>query len=76
MDEILIDRLVFEIPGMGPDQARQVAEKVGAALGAGAKAGDSAAISHLAIEWDEQRDGHDPARLADAIVKAVMRQIG
>ncbi|MGA2047760.1 MAG: hypothetical protein ABSG96_08705 [Terracidiphilus sp.] len=76
MDEILIDRLVFEVPGIGPDVARQVAEKVGAGLAAGTNLSGGAAIDRLAIEWDEQRDGRDPAKLAEAILQAVMRQIG
>lgn len=76
MDEILIDRLVFEVPGIGPDAARQVAEKVGAGLAECVHRSGGAAIDRLAIEWDEQKNGRDPAKLAEAILHAVKRQIG
>jgi hypothetical protein len=81
MDEILIDRLVLEVPGLTPAAAEQLAKKVGEGLAAAnaqkpAQGGD---FSHLTLNWDDHLDNLDGAnmpRLADAIVQAVMRQIG
>jgi hypothetical protein len=81
MDEILIDRLVLEVPGLTPAAAEQLAKKVGEGLAGAANTGakksaQSGDFDHLTVNWEDHLDGANMPRLADAIVQAVMRQIG
>jgi hypothetical protein len=84
MDEILIDRLVLEVPGLTPAAAEQLAKKVGEGLANAASTGTAKPaqggdFSHLTVNWEDHLDnldGSNMPRLADAIVQAVMRQIG
>jgi hypothetical protein len=81
MDEILIDRLVLEVPGLTPAAAEQLAKKVGEGLASAANTGNAkpaqgGGFSHLTVNWEDHLDGSNMPRLADAIVQAVMRQIG
>ena len=83
MDEILIDRLVLEVPGLTQAAAEQLAKKVGEGLASAAststaKAAQGGDFSHLTVNWEDHLDnlGSNMPRLADAIVQAVMRQIG
>ena len=66
-DEVSIGRLVFDIPGLQPEQAARLAEQIGSGL-AGLK-GEFGALS-VTVEED------DPQRLAPRIVSALRRQIG
>ena len=76
MDEILIDRLVLEVPGLTPYAGEELARQIGAGLAAGTKPAACGQFSHLTVNWDDHLAGADLPRLADAIVQAVMRQIG
>ncbi|HUB51270.1 MAG TPA: hypothetical protein VL986_03935 [Terracidiphilus sp.] len=81
MDEIMIDRLILAIPGLGPDDAAAVAERVGQGLSA-AKAGadgnkpDGEDWGDLTIELNDQAASHGWEQLADAIVNSVLEQVG
>lgn len=76
MDEILIERLVLDVPGLTAHAAEQLAQHVGAGLAANAKPASGGDFSHLTVNWEDHLDGTNLPRLADAIVQAVMRQIG
>lgn len=75
MDEISIDRLVLEVPGLSAEDANELARQVGAGLAAAPKKGGNAEFDRVAVTLDGFRGG-TVARLADAIVQSVMRQIG
>ena len=74
MDEITIDRLTLNIPGLTPRQAREVAERVGAGLAAARPAARS--FEALPLELDARTPTDDLPRLADAIVDALLAQMG
>jgi hypothetical protein len=73
MDDISIDRLIFDLPGLTPEQARDVARKVGESLAALAKA--PASFDTLRVDLNQQADGKDVPRLANAIVSSLLRQM-
>ena len=74
MDDILIERLVLDIPGLTPAEAGQVGDRVGKGLAArGLPKGD---FGNLTIDLNEQATSRNLPHLADAIVEALMRQIG
>jgi hypothetical protein len=74
MDEILIDRLVLEIPGLSPEDAIKVAERVGQGL---SKAQASAEFhGDLTIELNDQAASHGWQQLADAILNPLLERIG
>jgi hypothetical protein len=74
MDEITIDRLMLDIPGLTPRQAREVADRVGAGLAAAQPA--SGSFDALPVELDARTPTGDLPRLADAIVHALLAQMG
>ncbi len=74
MDEITIDRLTLDIPGLNTRQAREVAERVGAGLAAAEPA--SGSFDALPIELGPGAPTGDLPRLADAIVRALLVQMG
>jgi len=74
MDEITIDRLTLDISGLTPQQAKEVAERVGAGLAAARPAGRS--FDTLPLELDARTPTGDLPRLADAIVRALLTQMG
>ncbi len=74
MDEITIDRLMLDIPGLTPRQAREVAERVGAGLAAAKPSGGR--FDALPLELDARTPTGDLPRLADAIVHALLTQMG
>jgi hypothetical protein len=88
MDEIMIDRLVLAIPGLGPEDGAAVAERVGQGLsaaktGGAAKPDDAAARKKsgddwgdLTIELNDQAASHGWEQLADAIVRSVLERVG
>jgi hypothetical protein len=82
MDEIMIDRLILAIPGLGPEDGAAVAERVGQGLSA-AKPGGAAPKKKsgddwgdLTIELNDQAASHGWEQLADAIVKSVLERVG
>jgi hypothetical protein len=88
MDEIMIDRLVLAIPGLGPEDGAAVAQRVGQGLAAakadGAAKPDATAAQKksgndwgdLTIELNDQAASHGWEQLADAIVQSVLEQVG
>jgi hypothetical protein len=74
MDDILIERLVLEIPGLTPKQAEEVSERVGKGLAkAKVPKGD---FGNLTIDLNEQATSKNLPHLADEIVSSLLRQIG
>ena len=73
MDEITIDRLTLDIPGLNPRQAKEVAELVGAGLAAAGNV--SGSFDALPLELDARTPTGDLPRLADAIVHALLAQM-
>jgi hypothetical protein len=82
MDEITIDRLVFDIPGLTPGQARDLAERVGSGLAAAADTEDlsptlgDVSFDGLSIDLNERIATANLPRLADAIVNTLLKQMG
>jgi hypothetical protein len=82
MDEIMIDRLVLAIPGLGPEDGAAVAERVGQGLaaaktdGATPKKKSGNDWGDLTIELNDQAASHGWQQLADAIVQSVLEQVG
>jgi hypothetical protein len=74
MDDILIDRMVLDIPGLTPDQAEDVALRVGKGL-AESKARPGT-FSNLSVTLDPAATGAETPRLANLILAALLRQIG
>jgi hypothetical protein len=88
MDEISIDRLVLDIPGLTPEQAKDVAERVGQGLADT----DARTVKHPASDLGDEsfdalsvdlndnalnyRTGSGTSRLADAIVASLLKQMG
>jgi hypothetical protein len=86
MDEISIDRLVLDIPGLTSEQARNVAERVGQGLADAGPAKHPAAsvldegFDALSIDLNNSTHNYHTAsgtsRLADAIVASLLKQMG
>lgn len=80
MDEISIDRLVFDIPGLNAEQARDLAQRVGAGI-ADASTRENAAFNGtrfdaLAVDLNDLAARQGVPRLAEAIVSALLIQMG
>ena len=73
MDDISIDRLILDVPGLTPDKAKDVAQKVAESLAALATAPGS--FDTLRVDLTQQDDGKDVPRLANAIVSSLLRQM-
>ena len=74
MDDILIERLVLDIPGLTPAQAEEVSKRVGKGLAeAKIPKGD---FGNLTIDLNEQATSRNLPHLADEIVSSLLRQIG
>jgi hypothetical protein len=65
--DISIKRLVFDIPGLGPEQAARLAEQIGTGL-----VGTSGVFEMLSVTVDEG----DPDRLGAPILAALRQRIG
>jgi hypothetical protein len=65
-EKVTIDRLVFEMPGLGPQQAARVAEQIGRGL-----AGLSGEFATLTVTVEET----GPDRLAAQALAALRPQI-
>ena len=73
---ITIDRLVLHLPNLTPAQAKDLAHRVGAALAAAHPTLGSTSLPFLPIELAPRTPTGDIPRLADAIVRALLTQIG
>lgn len=79
MDDIMIDRLVLDIPGLTVDQARKVSEQVGAKLADAAPQDappQESNFSTLTVDLNDEAISRNLPRLADMIVDSILRQIG
>jgi hypothetical protein len=86
MDEISIDRLVLDIPGLTPQEAREVAERVGQGLADAGPAKSPASsvgdvgFDALYIDLNDNTLNYGSAsgtsRLSDAIVASLLKQMG
>lgn len=80
MDEISIDRLVLDIPGLNAAQARDLAERVGKGIAAASTQDNSAYkganFDALAVDLNDQATQQGVPRLAEAIVSALLIQMG
>jgi hypothetical protein len=74
MDDILIERLVLDIPGLTPAQAEELSQQVGKGLAA-AKPKEGS-FGSLLVDLNDQATSRDLPRLAEAIVGSIMQQIG
>lgn len=74
MDDISIGRLIFEIPGLTPGEAAEVAKQVGEGLAASSVSAGS--FETLTVDLNDQAGSRDVPRLARAIVSSLARQIG
>jgi hypothetical protein len=88
MDEISIDRLVLDLPGLTLEQAKDVAERVGQGLADA----DARLLKHtasyvgdegfdaLSVDLNDNalnyRAASGTSRLADAIVASLLKQMG
>ena len=74
MDDILIERLVLDIPGLTPAQAEEVSNRVGKGL-AEARL-PKYDLGDLTVDLNEQATSRNLPHLADEIVNSLLRQIG
>jgi hypothetical protein len=74
MDDILIERLVLDIPSLTPAQAEELSEQVGKGLVA-AKPKEGS-FGSLIVDLNDEAVARDLPRLAEAIVDSIMQQIG
>jgi hypothetical protein len=74
MDDIYIERLVLDIPGLSPEHAKELAKKVGEGLAQ--KAPPEGSFGTLTVDLNDQAASKNLPRLADEIVDSLLRQIG
>lgn len=74
MDDILIDRLVLDIPGLTTAQAKELSQRVGEKLAAASPHDGS--FGTLTVDLNEQAASRNLPRLAEAIADSLLRQIG
>jgi hypothetical protein len=74
VDNILIERLVLDIPGLTPAQAEEVSNRVGKGL-AEARIPKSD-LGNLTVDLNEQATSRNLPHLANEIVNSLLRQIG
>jgi len=75
MDEISIDRLIFDIPGLNVEQARDLAQCVGEEL-AVAVSNTEGFFDALAVNLNSPATRASIPRLAESIVRALLSQMG
>lgn len=73
MDDILIERLVLDIPGLTTAQAEELSERVGQGL-ARAKPREGS-FGTLTVDLNEQATSRNLPRLAEQIVDSLLRQM-
>jgi hypothetical protein len=78
MDDVSIDRLVLEIPGLTPADAHELALRVGQQLAASTADQSEYQSSSVTIDLPAQTPGSRPdlGGLANQIVTALSRRIG
>lgn len=80
MDDISIDRLILEIPGLTAEQGKELARHIGAALAASTAGPGEFQTLSVTLDAGEVDGKHagvtSPERLATAIVAALLRQTG
>jgi hypothetical protein len=74
MDDIFIERMVLDIPGLTAGQAEDLSAQVGKGLAAAKPTAGS--FGSLTVELNDQAASTDLPRLAQAIVDSIMQQIG
>ena len=74
MDDITIERLVLDIPGLSVPEAKELSERVGKGLAAASP--EEGNFGMLTIDLNEQAISRNLPRLADMIVESILRQIG
>jgi hypothetical protein len=75
MDDIYIERLVLNIPGLSNENAKELAKQVGDGL-AQKKSPSEGNFGTLTVDLNEQATSRNLPRLAEEIVNSLMRQIG
>jgi len=79
MDDIMIDRLVLDIPGLTVEQAKQLSERVGSGLADASLKNVSAKeinFAPITVDLNDEAISRNLPRLADMIVESMLRQIG
>jgi hypothetical protein len=80
VDDILIERLVLDIPGLTPAHAEELSKRVGKGLAEASlpksDLGDLNIDLNLSIELNEQATSRNLPHLAEEIVNSLLRQIG
>jgi hypothetical protein len=74
MDDIYIERLILDVPGLTTGQAEELSGQVAKGL-ADARPGNGNFRS-LLVELNDQPTDSDLPRLAAAIVESIVQQIG
>jgi hypothetical protein len=74
MDDIYIERLVLNIPGLSTENAKELAKRVGDGLAQ--KKPREGDFGNLTVDLNEQATSRNLPRLADEIVSSLLRQIG
>jgi len=73
MDDILIDRLVLNVPGLSTHQAEDLARRVGEGLAsASPRQGD---FGSLIVDLNDRALSKDLPRLAEAIINSLLQQL-
>jgi hypothetical protein len=76
MDDIYIERLVLDIPGLTTENAKELAKRVGDKLAEEKKKPRAGEFGTLTVDLNEQATSRNLPRLADEIVSSLLRQIG
>ncbi|HEX3153141.1 MAG TPA: hypothetical protein VHV32_00890 [Candidatus Angelobacter sp.] len=74
MDDISIDRLVLNVPGLSAEEAQNLATRVGLGLAAAPAAPGS--YGTLSVELNDEALTRDLPRLANGIVVLLLEQMG
>jgi hypothetical protein len=74
MDDIYIERLVLDIPGLSTDDAKELSKQVGEKLAK--RSPSEGSFGTLTVDLNEQATSRGLPRLSDEIVDSLLRQIG
>ena len=74
VDDIYIERLVLNIPGLSTENAKELAKQVGDGLAQKKLAEGN--FGSITVDLNEQATSRNLPRLADEIVNSLLRQIG
>jgi hypothetical protein len=75
MDDIYIERLVLDIPGLSTENAKELSKRVGDGLAKKSPPREGT-YGTLTVDLNEQATSRNLPRLADEIVDSLLRQIG